>query len=104
MQSQYASLPHPPPPPHLIEDLQVEGVDAGRHRALDHLVPARVLRSVVSGWRLIDRVAQTDPTVWVHPRHAIVFGQFGLEKHRVPSQCSHSQIVFQDLHSCYSLT
>lgn len=66
------------PPPHLVKDLQVEGVHPRRHGALDHLVPPWVLGSVVSCWRLVDGVAQSDPAVWIHPRHAVVFSQLGL--------------------------
>lgn len=67
-----------PPSPHLIKNLQVEGVHPRRHRALDHLVPSRVLGSVVSGWCLVDCIAQSDPTVRIHTGHTIVFSQLGL--------------------------
>lgn len=64
--------------PHLIKDLQVEGVHPRRHRALDHLVPPWVLGSIVSSRCLIDCIAQSDPTVWIHPGHPIVFSKLGL--------------------------
>ena len=66
------------PSPHLIEDLQIEGVHPRWHCALDHLVPAWVLGSVVSGWCFIDCISQSDPAVRIHPCHTIVFSQFGL--------------------------
>lgn len=66
--------------PHLIKDLQVEGVHPRGNRTLDHFVPPRVLGSIVSCWGLIDRIAQSDPTIWIHPGHPIVFSQFGLLK------------------------
>lgn len=66
--------------PHLIKDLQVEGVHAGRHRALDHLIPARVLGAVVGRGRLVHGVAQAQSAVRVHAGHAVVLRQLGLKQ------------------------
>lgn len=63
---------------HLIKDLQVEGVHARRNCALDHLVPAGVLGSIVSSWRFIYCIAKSDPAVWIHASHSIVLGQLCL--------------------------
>lgn len=63
---------------HLIKDLQVEGVHSRRNSALDQLVPARVLGSVVSSRCLIYCVTKSDPAVWIHSGHTIILGQLRL--------------------------
>ncbi len=62
----------------LIEDLQIEGVDPGRDRALDDFDPARVFCSIVGSRRLIDGIAQSNPAVRVHACHPIVLRKLRL--------------------------
>lgn len=64
---------------HLVKDLQVEGVHAGGHRALDDFIPARVLGAIVGGGRLVHRVAQAQSAVRVHAGHAVILRQLGLK-------------------------
>ena len=44
----------------------------------EYFVPARVLRAVQVSGRLVDRVADADATVRVHPREPVVLRQLGL--------------------------
>ena len=44
----------------------------------EDFVPARVLRAVQVSGRLVDRVADADATVRVHPREPVVLRQLGL--------------------------
>ena len=69
----------PPRGPHLVKDLQVEGVYTRGHCALDDLIPARVLGAVVGCGRLVHRVTQAQSAVRIHAGHAVVLCQLGLK-------------------------
>ena len=44
----------------------------------EHFIPARVLGAIEVSGGLVDRVADSNPAVRVHPREAIVLYQLGL--------------------------
>jgi hypothetical protein len=62
----------------LIENLNVQAVYPTWYIAAEDFVPARVLRAVQVSGRLVDRVADADATVRVHPREPVVLRQLGL--------------------------